>query len=252
MRLRIVTVQGFERRTGRRYRCQHSFDRRRAFSRTLGMPLIAGREFTRADSSASQNVADRQRGVREEVQPCARRRRRHADGARAQRHSRNSTSRSSAWCRTPKYSGSEGRDSAAVLPAVSPARRACEIELLRALVSRRRVEMNAAVSSHHAASSIPICRSKSLRTMEAQVRERSGRRTCCWRRIVDGIRRARDAAGRNRACMACSRIRLRSARPKSACGSRLARTALRIRQMILGPRRHGCARRAWQSGSPAQ
>ena len=67
------------------------------YFRTLGVPLMAGREFTRRRRGDVAEGRDRQRGVREEVQPRARRGRQ-ADvdvgGAPT------STSRSSAWCRT--------------------------------------------------------------------------------------------------------------------------------------------------------
>ena len=51
------------------------------YFRTLGMPLMAGREFTAADARRRAEGRDRQRGVREEVQPRARRgRQAHVDG----------------------------------------------------------------------------------------------------------------------------------------------------------------------------
>ena len=42
------------------------------YFRTLGIPLMSGREFTAADAAGAPKVVDRQRGVREEVQPRAR------------------------------------------------------------------------------------------------------------------------------------------------------------------------------------
>ena len=68
------------------------------YFRTMGIPLMTGREFTRADAFGAPKVGDRQPGVREEVQP------RRQPGRQAlrprRRRTRSPTSRSSASCRT--------------------------------------------------------------------------------------------------------------------------------------------------------
>ena len=106
------------------------------FFGTLGIPLIAGREFTRADSSRRSLSPIVNEAFARKFNLRGDRRRRHADGARDETTSRSSTSRSSASSRTAKYSEIERRDSAArVLPAVPAARRYQIDQLLRSFVA---------------------------------------------------------------------------------------------------------------------
>ena len=68
------------------------------YFKTMGIPLMAGREFTRADAFGAPKVGDRQPGVREEVQPGRQRARQALRPRRPERAS--PTSRSSASRRT--------------------------------------------------------------------------------------------------------------------------------------------------------
>ena len=82
------------------------------------MPLLAGREFTRADAQGEAEGRDRQRGVREEVQPGTRRGRQ-AHGAERRHGARHRDRRPRAEREVQR---SEGRDSAAVLHALPSGR----------------------------------------------------------------------------------------------------------------------------------
>ncbi len=68
------------------------------YFRTMGVPLIAGREFTRADVLGSPKVTVVNEAFAKKFNLG-----RNAVGKRigSDRHGRGSTSRSSAWCRTP-------------------------------------------------------------------------------------------------------------------------------------------------------
>ncbi len=103
-----VTVQGFDAGPDADTDASYSFVGARFFS-TLGMPLIAGREFTRADSSASQNVAVVNEAFARKFNLRARRRRRHADGARAEQQAevRHRDRRPGAGCQVQRRSRDE-------------------------------------------------------------------------------------------------------------------------------------------------
>ena len=72
------------------------------YFRTMGIPLMAGREFTRADACGAPKVGHRQPGVREEVQPWRQPDRQTVRPRRPER--RSPTSRSSAVVQDAKYS----------------------------------------------------------------------------------------------------------------------------------------------------
>ena len=89
------------------------------YFKTMGIRLLAGREFTRSDSLGGAEGRDRQRGLREEVQSRARRRRQAHGRRRRQRQARHRDRRSGQGREVQR---GQGRDSAAVLPAVPSGR----------------------------------------------------------------------------------------------------------------------------------
>ena len=194
------------------------------YFRTLGIPLMAGRDFTAADAVRRAEGRDRQRGVREEVQP-----RRDAVGKRMSSGRGGSARHRDRRPRAEReVQRGQGRDPAGVLPAVSAGSGARRDQLLRP--HRRRSGADPGGDSEAGRRLDPNLPVEDLRTLPQQVQRervpRSHHHACCprpspcWRRCSP-----------RSACTACWPTRWRSARARSGCGWRSA------------PRRRACA--AW-------
>ena len=105
------------------------------YFQTLGIPLMAGREFTRADAADAAPGRDRERAVHEEVQPRAERRRQARPAGRAADSPQMRDRRRRGGRQVQR---GEGRAAAAVLHAVPPGRDARLPDLLREDVAARR------------------------------------------------------------------------------------------------------------------
>ena len=105
-----VAVEGFK--TGPTPTTARASTRSARTTSTLGMPLLAGRDFTARRRRRAEG-RDRQRGVREEVQPRAQRRRQaDVDGQRLARHRDRRTGEER------EVQRGQGRDPAGLRPAV--------------------------------------------------------------------------------------------------------------------------------------
>ena len=89
------------------------------YFRTMGIPLMAGREFTRADAAGAPKVGDRQPGVREEVQSWREPGRQAVRPRRSERQARHRNRRHRPRCEIQR---GQARGAATIFPAVSPGR----------------------------------------------------------------------------------------------------------------------------------
>ena len=138
------------------------------YFRTMGIPLMAGREFTRADAFGAPKVGDRQPGVREEVQP-----RRQPD-RQALRPRRRPDAKLDieivGIVAGREVQRRQARGAAAVFPAVSPGGAARLRLLLRAHRDAARADAAPPIPAvmRKLDASLPL---GDVKTMETQIRE---------------------------------------------------------------------------------
>ena len=139
------------------------------YFRTLGVPLIVGPRVHARRPAERAEGRDRERGVREEVQPRARRRRQAHERRRRQGQL---DTEIVGLVQNAKYSEVKRRGAAALLPA-----RTARTSDVGSMIFYVRTSLDAGaapartVAARSSRGSIPTCRSRTCKTMPQQVRE---------------------------------------------------------------------------------